>query len=340
MLTELIIEICECERRTEYVRKLLSELQDFEPYTGIEIDKSRCGEISYQDVLEFMEENNCIVSSLEASYLLWYLDFNRDGRVTYTDFARQILPKSDIILKENAAARDSYFLLVNKQLPNEVEWALFKVLYQELANFRHLKSVKELCKESIQESYKQIDSLKLGFFGQNHLETFLKHNQVKFDKTDIQAFFNITDRDDDNRISICEFTNIMKPFHPSQILKDRERAFYSTPKKYRKLDQSPKPQQSQPRLAVNNSYQNIRQKNFVYKTPIKENSEMESQKQVLISQSDFNILDLFYQQPKANPQLGFKKFCKQLLPKYAPSNYRPKQVSSKTFNLMLNILRQ
>ena len=36
MLTELIIEICECERRTEYVRKLLSELQDFEPYTGIE----------------------------------------------------------------------------------------------------------------------------------------------------------------------------------------------------------------------------------------------------------------------------------------------------------------
>ena len=36
MLTELIIEICECERRTEYVRKLLSELHDFEPYTGID----------------------------------------------------------------------------------------------------------------------------------------------------------------------------------------------------------------------------------------------------------------------------------------------------------------
>lgn len=48
MLTELIIEICECERRTEYVRKLLSELQDFEPYTAFKrIDKSRCGEISY-----------------------------------------------------------------------------------------------------------------------------------------------------------------------------------------------------------------------------------------------------------------------------------------------------
>lgn len=36
MLTELIIEICECERRTEIVRKLLCQLPQFEPYAGNE----------------------------------------------------------------------------------------------------------------------------------------------------------------------------------------------------------------------------------------------------------------------------------------------------------------
>lgn len=35
MLTELIIEICECERRTEIVRKVLATLTEFEPYAGI-----------------------------------------------------------------------------------------------------------------------------------------------------------------------------------------------------------------------------------------------------------------------------------------------------------------
>lgn len=35
MLTELIIEICECERRTEIVRKVLATLIEFEPYAGI-----------------------------------------------------------------------------------------------------------------------------------------------------------------------------------------------------------------------------------------------------------------------------------------------------------------
>lgn len=34
MLTELIVEICECERRTELVRTVLARLEEFEPYAG------------------------------------------------------------------------------------------------------------------------------------------------------------------------------------------------------------------------------------------------------------------------------------------------------------------
>lgn len=71
MLTELIIEICECERRTELVRIVLASLNEFEPYAAFKrIDVSRCGEISFQDIIEFMEDNNCHLTSLEASYLL------------------------------------------------------------------------------------------------------------------------------------------------------------------------------------------------------------------------------------------------------------------------------
>lgn len=33
-----------------------------------------------------MEDNNCTLTSLEASYLLHFLDVNHDGRVTYTEY--------------------------------------------------------------------------------------------------------------------------------------------------------------------------------------------------------------------------------------------------------------
>lgn len=46
-----------------------------------------------------------------------------------SSFAKQILPKTDLLLKETAAARDSYFILANKTLPNEVEWGLYKILF-------------------------------------------------------------------------------------------------------------------------------------------------------------------------------------------------------------------
>ncbi|CAD8076154.1 unnamed protein product [Paramecium sonneborni] len=343
MLTELIIEICECERRTETVRKLLSQLSQFEPYAGNlfyqvrafkRMDKSRCGEISYQDIIDFMLDNNCSLTSLEASYLLQYLDFNRDGRVTYTDFAKQILPKTDLILKETAAARDSYFVLANKTLPNEVEWGLYKILHQELSNFKHLKVIKELCKESAQQTFQMIDHYQLGYFTAQHLENYFKTNFIQYDKQDISAFFHASDRDEDNKISIVEFNYVIKPFHPSQILKDRERAFYSTPKKYRRIDNSPKPQ---------NSFTNVRSKQFIYKTPVKADlsqPDLEIQKQQLIQQSDFNLIDLFYQQPKATPEMKFRKFCKTILPKNAPPNYQSKPISAKTYQMMLNILRQ
>lgn len=148
--------------------------------------------------------------------------------------------------------------------------------------------------------------------------------------------------EDENKISISEFSALMRPFHPSQILRDRERAFYSTPKKYRRLENSPKPQQSQPKLAVNSSFTNIRSKGFIYKTPIKADisqPDLEREKQKLICQSDFNLLDLFYKQPKAAPELKFRKFCKQILPKQPPQNYQPRPISAKTYQMMLNILR-
>lgn len=52
------------------------------------------------------------------------------------------------------------------------------------------------------------------------------------------AFFRVAT--EDNKLSLNNYKNILKPFHPAAIQKDRERAYYSTPKKYRKrMDHSP-----------------------------------------------------------------------------------------------------
>lgn len=90
------------------------------------------------EIIEFLDDNDIKYSQPEVAFLFKKLDADRDGRISYADFCRSILPKEDTRLKQEASLRDSYFIEVNMLLPYDVELALAKSLEQEIKNYRSL----------------------------------------------------------------------------------------------------------------------------------------------------------------------------------------------------------
>ncbi len=51
------------------------------------------------DIIEFLEDNSIQFNECELTYLFKKLDIDRDGRISYADFSRAILPKGENRLK-------------------------------------------------------------------------------------------------------------------------------------------------------------------------------------------------------------------------------------------------
>lgn len=49
------------------------------------LDQQRTGELTQQDLLDFLRDNKIPASSLEINYIFQRLDQNRDGRITYPE---------------------------------------------------------------------------------------------------------------------------------------------------------------------------------------------------------------------------------------------------------------
>ena len=100
-------------------------------------------------------------------------------------------------------------------------------------------------------------------------------------------------------------------FHPSQIIKDKERAYYSTPKKYRKnCDLSPhlRYYDINKSACVLSSHNNA---SFVYTTPIKSVAaaalpDLDRLKRRLMKQPDFNLAHLYHKSSIKSNQQPFK----------------------------------
>lgn len=74
-----------------------------------------------------MQENDIILTYKELFAIHKIFDVNGDGKISYTDFNKSILPKEDLGLRELASIRKSYPVEFDEYLPYEVEWALARV---------------------------------------------------------------------------------------------------------------------------------------------------------------------------------------------------------------------
>ena len=89
-------------------------------------------------MIEFLDDNSVGYTQDELAYLFKRMDLDHDGRISYNDFNRSVLPKQDARLRQLASLRDSYYIEVNMLLPSDVENAMARLFDQEIKNYRYL----------------------------------------------------------------------------------------------------------------------------------------------------------------------------------------------------------
>lgn len=74
-----------------------------------------------------MDDNRVVYTHAESAYLFKVLDHDHDGRISFADFQKSTLPKTDAGLRAAAVARAPYDIDVGMLLPAEVETSLARL---------------------------------------------------------------------------------------------------------------------------------------------------------------------------------------------------------------------
>ena len=239
-LAHLLKAIADSEKQVEIVRQVLAEQRDFEPYTAFKrIDELGVGYIRDADLHMFLKENGVAASENDILYLFSLFDSNGDGRMTYSDFLKAVLPVTNPSLRQRASQRESYYVGKNETLPYDVEWSLARVFEKELIAYRKIEVLKEdlLSRRDfdIRDAFRTIDYDRLGFLDHESLYKFFQRNRIGVSDDDILALLRRIDKDQDNRVSIAEFADAVNIIDPVLKLEAQ------TPKRtsYRSVERSP-----------------------------------------------------------------------------------------------------
>jgi Ca2+-binding EF-hand superfamily protein len=92
---KLFRQVIETEYHSEKIRQRLSRRPLFDAYDAFEaLDKNRSGFITRPEFRELLSDHGFYATQKEVNSLLNRYDKNEDGKVSYTEFVREITPKS------------------------------------------------------------------------------------------------------------------------------------------------------------------------------------------------------------------------------------------------------
>jgi len=95
LFTKLLNALIETEVRNEILRQKLDSRPLFNVYEAFKaLDKNDNGSITIDEFKELLLDNGIYATYKELDNLLQKYDKNQDGRVTYSEFVKEITPKS------------------------------------------------------------------------------------------------------------------------------------------------------------------------------------------------------------------------------------------------------
>ncbi|CAD8061356.1 unnamed protein product [Paramecium sonneborni] len=127
---KLLIILGESEIDIELTRQELCAQRLFEPFTSFKrLDQNNKTKLGVNEFYEFLLDNQeRPITHQQLDILIKYLDYDKDGWVSYNDFIKTILPQEHPELTELAMLRSSYQIEKNVLLPSEIETLLYELL--------------------------------------------------------------------------------------------------------------------------------------------------------------------------------------------------------------------
>jgi Ca2+-binding EF-hand superfamily protein len=212
LLFGLLVCIAEWEERIESGRTVLVGLEDFEPYSSFTaLDRFAQGYLTSADLQAFLRTKGLEITEKAAFHLGKTLDSNGDGKVTYHDFLRFILPTSKVYLSTIAVSRrpkrEGLYGLVEKQL-----FSLFSLQLEANRAVERLRGALWSCSDfSLLDGFRCLDELEAGSISELALRRVLeKAGHATGSKAIIARF----DSDNDGKIGYLDYVELVTPSQP------------------------------------------------------------------------------------------------------------------------------
>ena len=139
IISQIFLTIAHFERSLDITRQVLAEVNLFEPDTAFQrIDKDHKSQITAKDLLKFMRSNSYenedagMTTLDECQLCIDAYDDNEDQSLDFQEFLYLILPARNPRMRQQALSRDPYILETGIKLPFDVEYAIVRIILQEI----------------------------------------------------------------------------------------------------------------------------------------------------------------------------------------------------------------
>lgn len=179
------------------------------------LDRDLNDSITSYEILNFLRDNRVYHSSEPECYaLLKYFDTDEDGRLTYHEFQRMLLPCEDNLLRRVTLDRPSQRVGRFDCLPRDIESALTELLEKELDLMRRSDNLKrDLFSRydySTYSTFRTVDRYNDGFIDSYNLKVFLKNNGHYADDREVLSIIRRIDTDGDAKLNYEEFSEFLR----------------------------------------------------------------------------------------------------------------------------------
>ena len=215
-ICDLLIAISDGERQIEVVRQILAEQIEFEPYAAFRrIDRQRKGLIGVFELQMFFADNKVHRSEKAIITFIRKYDSNKDGYLNYNEFLIAILPMDNPSLRTRATQRPNYDVARDEYLPNDVEYALLKVLEREITfytdlDYHKFQLINRYDYNNV-DGFNAIDRYRTGKVDYDILKMFFKHQASFPYDEELIAILRRLDKDDDGLIRYDEYAEAVEP---------------------------------------------------------------------------------------------------------------------------------
>jgi len=209
-LVKLLMTIARAENSIEQHRTYLSNQQSFKPYITFQ---SICcytdNGIRIEDIINFLKGFSKGEVIGECELLMKEYDLDSDGKLSYKEFLKLILPVTDSKLRAMVSQRDNKYSELKKQISKSVCYSLYTLIVTEIAYLKIIERMKEILLQRKGfdpfRLFSAVDYRKQGFIDYLELEAYLKRRGAGAKAEDVAGILKRLDKDQDGKLSFKEF---------------------------------------------------------------------------------------------------------------------------------------